>query len=63
MPVGRKAFISDRSAYFRDYYIKHKHEYIERYKNKKNKQLVETNYYVEYYSNWTNNSFISKEGI
>ena len=52
--AGRKQFIISRTIYYRDYYISHKHEYLERYERKKNQQLVDKNYYLKYYQNWAN---------
>jgi hypothetical protein len=52
MPVGRKRFITDRGTYFRDYYIKHKYEYLERYRQKRDQIKIDRDYYTAYYKEW-----------
>lgn len=49
---GRKCFITDRPAYYRDYYQKHKLEYLDRYRSKKlqnQHEAVMKDYYMSYY--------------
>jgi len=54
MPVGagRKGFIYNRQAYYRDYYQKNKAQYVARYERKKEIEKNEANlkeYYASYY--------------
>lgn len=51
---GRKLHIYSRSQYYRDYYLKHKERYIERYNRKKSEEVVDKNYYINFYKQLVN---------
>jgi hypothetical protein len=46
---GRKLHIYSKSEYYREYYLKNKERYIERYKKHKNEVEIDKDYYINYY--------------
>ena len=54
IPKGRKMHIYSRSQYYRDYYLKNKERYIERYNKHKNEVKIDKDYYINYYRQLVN---------
>ena len=51
---GRKLHIYSRTEYYREYYLKHKDRYIELYNRKKSEEVVDKDYYINYYRQLVN---------
>ena len=51
---GRKLHIYSRTEYYREYYLKHKERYIELYNRKKSEEVVDKDYYINYYRQLVN---------
>ena len=50
----RKLHIYSRTEYYREYYLKHKERYIELYNRKKSEEVVDKDYYINYYRQLVN---------
>ena len=51
---GRKLHIYSKSEYYREYYLKNKERYIERYNKHKNAVEIDKDYYINYYRQLVN---------
>ena len=54
IPRGRKMHIYSRTEYYREYYLKHKDRYIELYNRKKSEEVVDKDYYINFYKQLVN---------
>ena len=51
---GRKMHIYNKTQYYREYYLKNKERYIERYNKQKNEVEIDKDYYINYYRQLVN---------
>ena len=51
---GRKLHIYNKTQYYREYYLKNKERYIERYNKQKNEVEIDKDYYINYYRQLVN---------
>ena len=51
---GRKLHIYNKTQYYREYYLKNKERYIERYNKHKNAVEIDKDYYINYYRQLVN---------
>ena len=51
---GRKLHIYNKTQYYREYYLKNKERYIERYNKHKNEVEIDKDYYINYYRQLVN---------
>ena len=51
---GRKLHIYNKTQYYREYYLKNKERYIERYKKHKNEVKIDKDYYINFYKQLVN---------
>ena len=51
---GRKMHIYNKTQYYREYYLKNKERYIERYNRGKHAVEIDKDYYINYYRQLVN---------